>query len=233
MRNSYFTWDKKANLKLAQGHDRAGQQVGSDIPKANAAASLHTTASDYLKFVQGWFDTNNLKVASRRAAFTVEATKVQGEPVTTMGWGLGWGIHEHKGSKIAWHWGDNGVFRAFVAVDVQTQRAYVYFANSQNGLAIVKPLTERFFPGNLGIVDWLGYGQADSPLWQAERQGYELAAKGHYAKAQQAFEKVLKQFPDNQRLKNKIRWIEPLADSNPKAIGTEPSHAGQDRRSIR
>ena len=228
MHDSYFTWSSDTPLKLAQGHDRAGNQVSRDIPKANAASSLHTTASDYLKFIKAWFDVNTIKLKVRQQAFSAIASKIRGGSIANkkikMGWGLGWGVYEQAESKLVWHWGDNGVFRAFVAVHPATKSAFVYFTNSENGLAISKQITERIFPGNLAVSDWLGYGQTDSPLWQAERQGYEFESKGLFAKAQQSFKKVAEAFPDNQRLKIKINWLEPLVNPPQKPLIITPEY---------
>ena len=218
MQNSYFTWTQEATLVLAQGHDRAGEQVKRGIPKTSAASSLHTTAADYLKFINAWFDIKMLPLKSRLDAFNAATTKAKRASNIAMGWGLGWGIYESGLPKMVWHWGDNGVFRAFVAIEPASQQAFVYFANSQNGLAIAKQITEKIFPGNQGIVDWLGYGQADSTFWHSERKGYEFSAKGQYIKAIQSFEKVLSKYPDNQRLKRKIKWLKPLIEQPKKPI---------------
>ena len=219
MTNSYFTWSKEQNLKLALGHDRAGQQSEVPIPDSNAAASLNTTAADYLKFIRAWFTDDYLSEKSRNMAFTKTADTTGYKPeLTNISWGLGWGLQSTERSTLAWHWGDNGTFRGFVVVEPQTQRAMVYFTNSQNGLAISKLMTELFFPGNPYINEWLGYGQADSELWQAERMGYVYTAQGNYAKAITQLETVLNKYPTNNRIKNKISWIKPLAEKRPPKI---------------
>ncbi len=222
MQNSYFTWSEQDELKLAQGHDRAGNQVTRGIPEPNAASSLHTTAEDYLKFVSAWFDDEQLHPGSRQKAFEPISTKDQGEPTTTMEWGLGWGVLAEGDSKSVWHWGDNGVFRALVIVQPDTERAFVYFTNSQNGLAIAKQVTEKIFPGNQSISNWLGYGQADSPLWQAEQKGYVMESQGKYLEAQQFFEEVLEEYPDNQRLVSKVEWLNPLINPPENVISLTP-----------
>ena len=218
MQHSYFTCSEEATLVLAQGHNRAGEQVKRDIPKTSAAASLHTTAADYLKFISAWFDIKKISLKSRGDAFSASAKNAKRAADIDMGWGLGWGIYESSGPKMAWHWGDNGVFRAFVAIEPKSQKAFVYFTNSQHGLAIAKQVTEKIFPGNQGIVDWLGYGQSDSVYWQSERKGYEFSAKGQNVKAIESFEKVLSKYPDNQRLKKKVNWLKPLVEKPEKPI---------------
>ncbi len=36
----------------------------------------------------------------------------------TLFWGLGWDIQREHESVMLWHWGDNGVFKAFVMADL-------------------------------------------------------------------------------------------------------------------
>ena len=225
MSDSYFTWNKDQQLKLALGHDRAGQQNEVPIPDANAAASLHTTATDYLKFIRAWLSDEYLTEESRKIAFTTATDTSSFKPeLTEITWGLGWGLYDTGKSNMAWHWGDNGTFRGFVIVEQETQRAMVYFTNSQNGLAIIKQMTELFFPGNPAVNEWLGYGQADSEFWQAERMGYVYAAEGDYAKAIKQLKKVLEEFPKNNRIKNKIKWLKPLAENRPSTIELTPEY---------
>jgi len=219
MNNSYFTWDEQITLPLALGHDRAGVQNSSNIPNANAAASLHTTASDYVKFINAWFNDELISVKSRAIAFSAMTdTKNYKPEIENISWGLGWGIYNAGENTYAWHWGDNRIFRAFVAIDINTGDNFVYFTNSENGLAISKQTMELFFPGDDGIDEWLGYGQADSEVWQAERRGYVFAAKGQFDKAINELETVLKTYPDNNRIKNKINWIKPLAEKRPSSV---------------
>ena len=229
MKNSYFTWSEEQNLKLALGHDRAGRQNVVPIPKANAAASLHTTASDYLSFISAWFNDSHVKQQALREMAFMPATKSSSykPEIKSITWGLGWGLHSVSDSTIAWHWGDNGIFRGLVLVEPKTQRAMVYFSNSENGLAISEQMTDMFFPGNPDINNWLGYGQADSELWQAERMGYVSASTGDYNDAIEQFNKVLEVYPDNNRLKNVIEWIKPLAENRPSSVEMTPDYVGR------
>jgi hypothetical protein len=41
----------------------------------------------------------------------------------TLFWGLGWGIQRENNSLMLWHWGDNGVFKAFVMAAQQENQA--------------------------------------------------------------------------------------------------------------
>jgi CubicO group peptidase (beta-lactamase class C family) len=99
----------------------------------NAASSLLTTVSDYVKFlsrvVAGPGSPGlDLSPATRRSMAT---------PVVRLNsalfWGLGWGIQRDEHGEVLWHWGANNSFRNFVIADPHNQRAVVVFTNSENG----------------------------------------------------------------------------------------------------
>jgi CubicO group peptidase (beta-lactamase class C family) len=69
-------------------------------------------------------------------------------------WGLGWGIQQKVGCNALWHWGDNGVFKAFVMAEPQSKSGVVMFTNSQNGLDIAKPIIDEA----MGI-DFVAFGR--------------------------------------------------------------------------
>ena len=222
MTNSRFTWSKNDQPLLAAGHNQSGQPVSRGIPDANAASSLHTTASDYAKFLLAWINFDGLSVQSVKTAFTpmVSLPEKNGAPIETatenpddsiLSWGLGWGLMQSNGQKLAWHWGDNGVFRAFTAIDPDKQIGIVYFANSQNGLAITKTMLEKSLGDPSPIISWLDYGQSDSPIWQGMRQGYIAESNNDLKSALKQFKKVLAAFPENQNIRARVNWIENLA----------------------
>ncbi len=99
----------------------------------NAATSLLTTVSDYVKFltrVVGASGSDGLRLSpdTLRAMFN---------PVVRLNsalfWGLGWGIQRDEHGEVLWHWGANNSFRNFVIADVPNRRAVVVFTNSENG----------------------------------------------------------------------------------------------------
>jgi len=105
--------------------------------RPNAAASMSSTASDYIKFIQG-LSKSGLTDA------LLEAQVMTSENEPHCAWGLGFGLTESKNS--FWHWGDGGPrnFKAFVSVNLDTGNGFVYFANSHNGLAIQPTLEQAF-----------------------------------------------------------------------------------------
>ena len=62
MTSSSYVWRADYDSRTAAGHDGAGQARKKNKPKdANAAASLHTTASDYARFVEAVLNKAGLK----------------------------------------------------------------------------------------------------------------------------------------------------------------------------
>lgn len=222
MQHSAFTWTQSDSFPLAQGHSQSGEPVDRGIPKANAASSLHTTASDYARFLQAWLAQPEwLKPALQTEVWLTGQVRGANTSVVkekNLGWALGLGVQVKEQHNIYWHWGDNGEFRAFVALSPDTQTAIVYFANSQNGLAISKRITESVF-GELDVMfDWLQYGQSDSPGWQDLYQGFVAESKQDYKTTIDYFTQVIEEFPENDRIRNRITWLKVLIDGHSKSV---------------
>ena len=140
----------------------------------NAAASLLTTAHDYTLFLEAILNHRGLKPATFRQMETPQiavdpaCTNCTEKPTSTtlskeLFWGLGWGIEQTSTAKYLWHWGDNGAFKAFVSIDLSHRNAIVYFANSQNGLAIAPALVRDALSGEHPAFAWIKYDPYDSP----------------------------------------------------------------------
>lgn len=151
---SHFTFDHvPANGAVAKGVSAETMRGISPSPHGLAAASLTTTARDYGRFVRYLLAKPALLERMTEAQVTIE----DGDP-GALRWGLGWGLYERPdGSRIAFHWGDNWQFKAFVAIDLDNDIGIVYFANGVSGLELVSAIVEPVV-GDLGMVrDWLGY----------------------------------------------------------------------------
>lgn len=232
MSNSRFTWPEgERPTHLATGHDAVGKPVARGRPEANAASSLHTTARDYARFVIAWLSAEALAPATVRAALQPEV-RMQGDErgslakdvKDTVGWGLGWGIQKQPGEEtIAWHWGDNGVFRAFVAFRPADRSGVVYFANSINGLSIAEQVVEPVVGDMSPTIHWLRYEQATDPTWQPRRQGLVAEGAGDYEAAVVHYRQVLALDPDDENLARRIAWLDDLqrVAKNPVSIPLE------------
>jgi hypothetical protein len=96
-------------------------------------------------------------------------------------WGLGWGIQQTPEGKSLWHWGDNGVFKAYVVAMPEKKSGVVMFTNSENGLSIIRKVVADAMGGDQPAFDWLKYDNYDAPAIQfmhvARQQGAAVALK--------------------------------------------------------
>lgn len=174
MKHSSYVWKPAWETEVARGHDVAGAPM--DLFKAdhaNAAASLETTAEDYAIFLDAVLNGKGLKAATlqdmERPQIAVDtgcANCVDGTPSgklsTTIFWGLGFGIEKTVEGESLWHWGDNGVFKAFFVVRPAAKSGVVYMTNSENGLSIGRKIIAETLGGEQPPLDWLKYDNYDS-----------------------------------------------------------------------
>ena len=174
MSSSSYLWRPDYETRTATGHNAAGAPLDKFKPKeVNAAASLHTTAGDYGRFVDAVLTGTGLKPQTLKQ---LEAPQIAVDPQCTnctdrapgelskfIFWGLGWGIEKTQTGETIWHWGDNGAFKCFVAADIKRKNGVVYFANGENGLAIAQPIVEEAIGGFHPVFAWLKYERYDSP----------------------------------------------------------------------
>lgn len=103
----------------------------SSVPEPNAAWSLYSGAGDYAKFMEeilnnhGHMDENLFN----------QMTSPQNKATEAVYWGLGWGIPAAD-TDVIWHWGDNGGYRSFTAMDLETKDGLCIFTNGFNGTGL-------------------------------------------------------------------------------------------------
>ena len=180
-----FVWKDAYEKTKAMGHDLLGRpdEEPRRRTEANAAASLHTTARDYGTFLAAVLRGDGLSEASHAEMIEpVVQADARGSEETHphVSWGLGWGVQDSNRGRAIWHWGDNGVFRAFVVGYPETEDGLVYFTNSEAGLSIAESLLGHFFQDTFWAVRWLDYARWDDPIHRARLalrasflQGYE------------------------------------------------------------
>ncbi|HEX2548586.1 MAG TPA: hypothetical protein VHM20_02070, partial [Gammaproteobacteria bacterium] len=186
---------------------------------------LHTTANDYARFLSACLkDEKYLEHALRSHVSLVKdktAVKegVSKETLASVDWGLGFGLQTTKSGEsnpIAFHWGDGPGAKAFFAMDSKSRSALVYFANSDNGLAIADSLVEPVV-GNLQHgFNWLfkkeGFMKLSSPDWKKYHDylhaGIDAEKKGDFASAILSYRTALKIKPDNSKLEYRIKLAE-------------------------
>jgi CubicO group peptidase (beta-lactamase class C family) len=104
-----------------------------------AAFSLHTSAADYGKFLVALLKDEH---ALRR----IGESPVTVDHKLNLSWGLGWGIERTQNDLYLWQWGNNTGYRAFVMVSARTGDGFVMLTNSENGLKLAEPVTQKILP---------------------------------------------------------------------------------------
>ena len=116
-----------------------------------AAFSLCTTAADYGRFLAHVLGDGALLARLRTAPVAVD-------PGRGLAWRLGWAIEldgeaRYGEARYIWHWGNNTGYRAFAIGAVGTGDGFVVLTNSENGIALARPLAENLLPGQHRLFD--------------------------------------------------------------------------------
>jgi CubicO group peptidase (beta-lactamase class C family) len=188
MKHSSYVWNPAFESDVAIGHDIAGVPVDLfKADQANAAASLETTAEDYANFLDAILEGKGLAPATvhemERIQIAVDPacancidSTPSGKLSTSIFWGLGFGIEKTAEGESLWHWGDNGVFKAFFVVRPASKSGVVYMTNSENGLSIGHQILAETLGGEQPAFDWLKYDNYDSPGLSFTRTAREKGA---------------------------------------------------------
>jgi tetratricopeptide (TPR) repeat protein len=168
MAHTSFVWNETYAHNGANGHDRHGK--ANPLRKntnPNGGASLLTTATDYATFICALLNAQGL------SAETIDQMTSSHVPVTlnrgtadvfaNLFWGWGWGVQPGDTGFGFWHWGDNGDLRAYTVTYKDTKNGFVYFSNSNNGLAIAGAVTSLIMDDHQFALDWLDYEKYDDP----------------------------------------------------------------------
>ena len=98
----------------------------------NSAGSLITSIDQYATFLgrilKPTGDKLDLSAESHKEMFAPQV-KIN----SAISWGLGVGIESYGARTHIWHWGDNGIFKAFMMGDTTNGSGVVVFTNAQNG----------------------------------------------------------------------------------------------------
>ena len=160
MTRSSFVWETRFDDDDAVGSGRFGNARRRSQPRvARAPSSLQTTADDYARFLEAIAQGTGLKPETWRSMQTPVV-----DVAPSVSWGLGWAIETDSTGKALAHHGDNSDsgFTAFTLLNVERQCGLVYFANSANGLSIVREIAS-VIPGSHPGLALLDYETYDAP----------------------------------------------------------------------
>jgi len=185
MKSSSLVWrDEYGALKIFR-HNAVGEPTGNNkVERANAAASLHTTARDYGLFLAAALRGHGLKPRTARLFWTPQVwvgestnstSRPAGQPSKEVAWGLGWGLQVTRDGTSVWHWGDNGDTKAYVVGYPREGLGVVFFTNSANGLSIAREVVAEAVGGQQPALAWLNYERYDSP---ARKLFKDILARG-------------------------------------------------------
>ncbi len=168
MARSSYVWNETYAGNGACGHDQRGvvhELRRNTVP--NGGASLLTTAREYAVFICALLNSQGLskETIEQMTSPQVQVTKSRetADLYENLYWGWGWGVQPGDTGYGFWHWGDNGDLRAYTVTYKDRRKGFVYFANSNNGLAIAGAVTALVFPDHQYALDWLDYEKYDDP----------------------------------------------------------------------
>jgi CubicO group peptidase (beta-lactamase class C family) len=182
MESSSFVWQARYDSLKAYGHGETGAVSGRRrSTTASAASSLETTAADYARFVAAAMNGAGLRPQTRADMLRMQvradlACVVCVEPPSAprpagFGWGLGWGVSpEAGGGAVAWHWGDNGDMKAYVAARGDGRIGVIILSNGANAHAITPEIASIALGTEAPGFAWLRYDRYDSPGRRLQRR---------------------------------------------------------------
>ncbi|HKV37614.1 MAG TPA: serine hydrolase [Blastocatellia bacterium] len=177
MTSSSYLWRTEYETTFATGYLTGTREAPKARPTTeNAAASLHTTATDYATFVLAIMSGTGLKRETLDQMLTpqvrlnpacVNCTGAEfpaaGPLSPYLAWGLGIGLERTAEGNAFWHWGDNGSFKCFVMAYRKEKFGFVAFTNSEEGLSIMPELATMVLGGDHPAFAWIHYFSYRAP----------------------------------------------------------------------
>lgn len=156
MSSSGYVWSDLFERHAARPHDRDGKPLEQrratavDAARYAAAGGLHTTATDYARFLQavivaGPSDGFRLTPGTR-----AEMLRPQVRVDDANWWALGWEVQHAPGGDLIQHQGGQAGVQAFTAASVERRSGYVVLTNSDNGWKVF--YNDRFREAVRGLL---------------------------------------------------------------------------------
>jgi CubicO group peptidase (beta-lactamase class C family) len=148
---------------MARPHDDKGRMnadrkaTAIEAARYGSAGELHTTPTDYARFLIELMDPKPSDAYRLTAATLKEMVRPQVKVTDAISWGLGWAIeHKKSGGDIISHSGDNPGFKALTAASLEKKSGFIIMTNGDRGFddviaRIVKSeRMQQFLPVTLG-----------------------------------------------------------------------------------
>lgn len=149
MKNSGYVWDESFIRKAANPHDVTGKASAKRQPNATdtaryaAMGGLHTTATDYARFLIEVLDPKpadafRLTKKSHDEMLHPQIRLKAGEKIDDAdAWALGWAVQQRKSGDVILHSGGQSGFRSLTMGSVSHKSGFVMLANSDNGGKVI------------------------------------------------------------------------------------------------
>jgi CubicO group peptidase (beta-lactamase class C family) len=155
MKSSGYVWNDTFEEHAARPHDTKGRALDnrkrteSDIARYGAAGDLHSTASEYAKFL---IEVINPKPADDFRLTSKSQTEMLRPHVKlaeehSLSWALGWKRVRFRGRTVISHGGDNPGFHCTSAAALESKSGFVMMTNGESGVALLKdvaPVLDEF-----------------------------------------------------------------------------------------
>lgn len=141
MRDSSLVWQDRFADQVVHGESATGVFKGIRFRFPVAAASLYTTAADYMQFVAAL-------AADAEMVSLILSKPVEVDAALGLAWGYGWGIERTNNGLNLWQWGNNPGFRTFVMFSPSSKDGFVIFTNHEQGMPLAVALAHQTLPSS-------------------------------------------------------------------------------------
>ena len=148
---------------MARPHDEQGRMIADrkataiQAARYGSAGELHTTPTDYARFLIEFIDPKPSDAFRLSAASLRDMVRPHAKVTDSLSWGLGWAIeHKKTGGNILLHSGDNPGFKAQTAASLDQKSALIVMTNGDRGFdqiitkVLVSEPMQRFLPVTVG-----------------------------------------------------------------------------------
>ena len=156
MTSSGYVWSDTFEKHAARPHDAEGKPLtkakptSTDAARYAAAGGLHTTPTDYARFLIEVINPKRSDAFRLNAESLKEMVRPQVKVDDSHSWALGWEIyHGPKGDQIL-HGGNQKGFHAFAVASVEQKSGVVIMTNGDNGWKLNTRVVEQVVERSLG-----------------------------------------------------------------------------------
>jgi CubicO group peptidase (beta-lactamase class C family) len=148
MKTSGYLWDDKIANYSASPHDAQGRPSAKkrpsppDVARYGACGGLHTTATEYAKFLIEIINPKGSDVfrLSRKSLQEMLRPQIKLSGTEKIdgadSWALGWAVQERKTGNVILHSGGQAGFQCLTMASVDRKSGFIVLTNSDNGWKI-------------------------------------------------------------------------------------------------